>query len=109
MTSQSSDLELTIGPHTFVVDSDPAVSLSLASDGRDGDSDLRNLRIRIRHDLPESLWRETLLHEVIHMCLALTHLAPRWDEETEEDLVRALTPYLAMVLEDVAKARRPKG
>jgi len=43
------------------------------------------------------------------MCLALTHLSPRWDEETEEDLVRALTPYLAMVLEDVAKARRPKG
>jgi len=108
MTSQSSDLELTIGPHTFVVDSDPAVSLSLASDGRDGDSDLRSLRIRVRHDLPESLWRETLLHEVLHMCLGLTHLSPRLSEEEEEDLVRAITPYLAMVLDEVAAARRPK-
>ena len=102
-------MELSIGPHTFEVWSDPDTSLVLASEGKDADSDLRRLRIRVRHDLPESLWRETLLHEVIHMCLALTHLAPRWDEETEEDLVRALAPYLAMVLEDVAKARRPKG
>ena len=102
-------MELRICPHVFEVWSDPDTSLALASEQRDADSDLRRLRIRVRHDLPESLWRETLLHEVVHMCLALTHLAPRWDEETEEDLVRALTPYLAMVLEDVAKARRPKG
>jgi len=101
-------VELSIGPHTFVVDSDPAVSLALASEGRDGDSDLRGLRIRIRHDLPESLWRETLLHEVVHMCLALTHLSPRLSEEDEEDLVRALTPYLAQVLDAVAAAKRPK-
>jgi hypothetical protein len=102
-------VELSIGPHRFVVVSDPATSLELASEGRDGDSDLRRLKIRVRHDLPESLWRETLLHEVIHMCLALTHLSPRFEGDAEEDLVRALTPYLAMVLEDVAKARRPKG
>ena len=102
-------MELTIGPHTFEVWSDPDTSLALASEGKDADSDFRRLRIRVRHDLPESVWRETLLHEVIHMCLALTHLSPRWDEDAEEDLVRALAPYLAMVLEDVAKARRPKG
>jgi len=101
-------VELNIGPHTFEVLSDEATSLHLASEGRDGDSDLRNLRIRIRHDLPESLWRETLLHEVIHMCLALTHLSPRWSDEEEEDLVRALTPYLAMVVGQVGTARRPK-
>jgi len=101
-------VELTIGPHTFVVDSDPAVSLALASEGRDADSDLRGLRIRVRHDLPESLWRETLLHEVLHMCIGLTHLSPRLSEEEEEDLVRAVTPYLAQVLEDVAAAKRPK-
>jgi hypothetical protein len=102
-------VELTIGPHRFVVESNAATSLALASEGKDGDSDLRGLRIRVRHDLPESLWRETLLHEVLHMCLALTHLSPRLEEEAEEDLVRAIAPYLAMVLEDVAKARRPKG
>jgi len=101
-------VELTIGPHTFVVESDPATSLSLASEGRDGDSDLRNLRIRIRHDLPQTLWRETLLHEVIHMALALTHLSPRLSDDEEEDLVRALTPYLAMALDTVAGLRRPE-
>ena len=42
------------------------------------------------------------------MCLALTHLSPRWSDEEEEDLVRALTPYLAMVVEQVGTARRPK-
>ena len=102
-------VELSIGPHTFEVWSDPDTALELASEGKDADSDLRRLRIRVRHDLPESVWRETLLHEVIHMCLALTHLAPRWDEDTEEDLVRALAPYLAMVLDELAKARRPRG
>ena len=104
----SGEMELTVGPHTFTVESDPATSLSLASEGRDADSDLRGLRIRIRHDLPQTVWRETLLHETLHMCLALTHLSPRLSEEEEEDLVRAITPYLAMVLDDVAAARRPK-
>ena len=102
-------MELSIGPHTFTVWSDPDTSLQLASEGKDGDSDVRFLRIRVRHDLPDSLWRETLLHEVLHMCLALTHLAVRLDDDAEEDLVRALAPYLAQCLQDIAKARRPRA
>lgn len=102
-------MEVSIGPHTLTIQSDPATSLELASEGKDGDSDLRHLRIRVRHDLPESLWRETLLHEVVHMCLALTHLAQRLSDEDEEDLVRALTPYLAQALPALVKARRPSS
>lgn len=102
-------MELTIGPHTFEVWSDPDTSLVLASEGKDADSDLRHLRIRIRHDLPESVWRETLLHEVLHMCLALTHLSPRLSDDEEEDLVRALSPYLYGCLDVLAKARRPRA
>jgi hypothetical protein len=102
-------VELTIGPHRLRVLSDPATSLALASDGKDGDSSLRDLTIRVRHDLPESLWRETLLHEVLHMCLALTHLAQRLDDDAEEDLVRAVTPYLAQCVADVVRLRRPRG
>lgn len=102
-------MELTIGPHTFTVVSERVTSLELASEGKDADSSLRDLRIRVRHDLPESLWRETLLHEVIHMCLALTHLAARLETDDEEDLVRAIAPYLAQCVQDVAKARPPRG
>ena len=102
-------MELTIGPHTFEVWSDPDTSLVLASEGKDADSDLSRLRIRIRHDLAESVWQETLLHETLHMCLALTHLSERLGDDEEEDLVRALSPYLAQCLEPLAKARRPRG
>ena len=102
-------MELTIGPHTFEVWSDPDTSLVLASEGKDADSDLRHLRIRIRHDLPESVWQETLLHETLHMCLALTHLSHRLGDEEEEDLVRALSPYLAQCLKPLAQAKRPRA
>jgi hypothetical protein len=49
------------------------------------------------------------VHEVLHMCLALTHLSQRLYDDAEEDLVRAVTPYLAQCITDVAKARRPRG
>jgi hypothetical protein len=88
-------VELTVGPHTVTVWCDPATSLALAREGKAADSDPERLSIRIRHDLALSVWRETLLHELLHHIIALTPLAAEWDEDTEERVVRALSPYLA--------------
>jgi hypothetical protein len=88
-------MELTVGPHTVTVWCDPATSLALAREGKAADSDPERLSIRIRHDLALSVWRETLVHEVLHHIIALTPMAAEWDESTEEQVVRALSPYLS--------------
>lgn len=52
-----------IGPHTY------QVILSLPEEGLEqvrGDSNCRNLRIRIRKDMNKHLMWETFLHEVLH-------------------------------------------
>lgn len=88
-------MEVRLGPHAVRVLSDDTVTLELAKEGKQADSDSETLTIRIRSDLTLSVWRECLCHEVLHMAISLTHLSARWDADTEEDVVRALSPYLA--------------
>ena len=100
-------LTLRIGPHRVRVISDPATDVQLADADLLGDSDATRLTIRIRSDLPTSVWHDTLVHEVLHHVLALTHLATSWSDDDEEAVVRTLTPHLVQLglLKDVVDRR----
>lgn len=87
-------LKIKVGPHEIAVISDQATTLDLLREGKYGDSDPGALTIRVRSDLPPSVWRETVMHEALHHVVALTHLAVRWADGEEEEIIRALSPYL---------------
>ena len=90
-------MELTIGPHIWRVVSDPEFDVLMAAEGHLGETLPDQLVIRVRSDLPKSVWMETLLHEVIHACWSLTSL-PETMGEREEEVVRALSPLLAQTV-----------
>jgi hypothetical protein len=83
-----------IGPHNVKIVSDHKTDLRLIDDGHYAESDVGHLRIFIRSDLPESVWHETLIHEVLHHIWALTSLKERYSSEQEEEVIRAISPYL---------------
>lgn len=91
-------MELTVGPHIIRVLTGEDVDLDLAERGLTGESDSSRLTIRVRSDLPASVRNETLLHELLHHVINLTHLAARWSDEQEEEVVRALSPLLSMAV-----------
>jgi hypothetical protein len=39
-----------------------------------------------------------MLHELLHHVIGLTHLAAKWSEDEQEEVIRALSPWLAMVV-----------
>ena len=85
-----------IGPHNFAVHSNNNHTHRLIRDGKYGETDLDKLSIYIRHDLPASLWDETLCHEVIHAAFAVSGLNHQLDDE--ERIVATLAPYLSQAL-----------
>lgn len=91
-------MELTVGPHIVRVLSDHDTDILLAEAGVSGDSDTDRLIIRVRSDLPSTVRNEVLLHELLHHVIALTHLQVRWSDEEQEEVVRALSPLLAMAV-----------
>jgi hypothetical protein len=91
------DVEIALGPYTIRVISDEQTDLLLAEDGHEGDSDVRRGWIRVRSDLSHARYREVLLHELMHHVVHLTHLQTRWSEDEQEEVIRALAPWLAMV------------
>ena len=91
-------MEIALGPYTVRVLRDEATDLLLADDRVDGDSDVRKGVIRVRSDLDHARFREVLLHELLHHVVALTHLATKWSEDEQEEAIRALSPWLAMVV-----------
>jgi len=91
-------VDIALGPYTIRVLCDEATDLLLADDRVDGDSDVRKGLIRVRSDLDHARKREVVLHELLHHCCALTHLAVRWSEDEQEEVIRALAPWLAMVV-----------
>jgi hypothetical protein len=91
-------MKIAMGPHSIEVISDSKTTVELASEGKYGDSDPGKLQIRVRGDLPISVYREVLVHELIHHAIALTALASKLNEPEEEELVRSLSPYLAQAL-----------
>lgn len=88
-------MELTLGPYTVRVVSDEATDLLLAEDGHEGDSDVRRGVIRVRSDLDHARRREVIVHELLHHVIHLTHLEARWSDDEQEEVIRALAPWLA--------------
>lgn len=91
-------MEIELGPYVIRVISDEATDIRLAEDSVDGDSDVRRGVIRVRSDLDHARFREVLLHELLHHVVGLTHLQTRWSDEEQEEVIRALSPWLAMVV-----------
>ena len=89
-------MEIALGPYVIRVVCDDATDLSLAEYGREGDSDVRKGTIRVRSDLDHARRTEVLVHELLHHVVGLTHLQVRWSEDEQEEVVRALSPWLAM-------------
>jgi hypothetical protein len=88
-------VELNLGPYTVRVVRDERTDLELADLGVDGDSDVRRGVIRVRSDLDVARQREVMVHELLHHVIALTHLQARWSEDEQEEVIRALAPWLA--------------
>lgn len=87
-------MEIIIGAHVVKVIMDGDADLELARSGDFGDSDVERLTIRVRSDVPLSVQRETLLHEVMHHCWSQTPLAVMFTSEQEEQVIRGLAPML---------------
>lgn len=88
-------MEITLGPYVIRVVTDEATDLRLAADGLLGESDVRAGTIYVRSDLDYARRREVLLHELLHHVIGLTHLAARWSDDEQEEVIRALSPWLA--------------
>jgi hypothetical protein len=84
-----------IGPFDFQVLSDPDTDRELLEAGDAGASDTLRLTIKVRSDLPAAVRHETLVHEVLHCILSVTHYGSELAEQDEERLVRTLAPHLA--------------
>ena len=93
-----SEVELNLGPYAVKVVSDEATDLALAEESLEGDSDVKRGIIRVRSDLDHARTREVILHELLHHVVGLTHLAVKWSDEEQEEVIRALSPWLAMVV-----------
>jgi hypothetical protein len=89
------EVEIALGPYTIRLLRDEATDLLLADERVDGDSDVRKGVIRVRSDLDHARFREVLVHELLHHVVALTHLQGRWSEDEQEEVIRALAPWLA--------------
>ena len=91
-------MELTLGPYTVKVVRNDATDLRLAAEGLVGESDVRSGTIYVRSDLDYAREREVIIHELLHHIVGLTHLQARWSEDEQEEVIRALAPWLAMVV-----------
>jgi len=90
------EVEITLGPYVIRVMTDEATDLRLADEGHDGDSDVRAGVIRVRSDLDHARRREVIVHELLHHVINLTHLQARWSDDEQEEVIRALSPWLSM-------------
>jgi len=90
-------VNIALGPHVVSVVMDKKTTEQLARDGKMGDSDLERLEIRIRSDLPRSVFRETLVHEALHHVIGLTAWFEKLSDEQQEDLIRSISPYVAQL------------
>ena len=91
-------MDVALGPYTIRVLSDEATDVLLAEEGHAGDSDVTRGIIRVRSDLDHARKREVILHELLHHVVGLTHLAAKWSDDEQEEVIRALAPWLASVV-----------
>ena len=88
-------MELSLGPYVIRLVRDDATDLRLAAEGLVGESDVRSGTIYVRSDLDFAREREEIVHELLHHVIGLTHLQARWSDEEQEEVIRALSPWLA--------------
>ena len=88
-------MELNLGPYVVRIVKDDATDLRLAEDNLLGESDVKKGLIYVRSDLDYAREREVLVHELLHHVIALTHLQARWTDDEQEEIIRALAPWLA--------------
>jgi hypothetical protein len=91
-------VELNLGPYLLQVVRDEATDLRLAEAGLSGESNINKGLIYVRSDLDYAREREVILHELLHHVVGFTHLAARWSEDEQEEVIRALAPWLAMAV-----------
>ena len=89
---------IALGPYTVKVVRDDATDLRLAEAGLSGESDVTRGLIYVRSDLDYAREREVLLHELLHHVVGFTHLAARWSDDEQEEVIRAVAPWLAMAV-----------
>ena len=91
-------VEIALGPYTVKVVRDDATDLRLAEAGLSGESDVTRGLIYVRSDLDYAREREVILHELLHHVVGFTHLAARWSDDEQEEVIRAVAPWLAMAV-----------
>jgi len=91
-------VDLNLGPYRLRIVRDEQTDLELADLRVEGDSDVRKGTIRVRSDLDPARQREVMVHELLHHVVALTHLQVKWSEDEQEEVIRALAPWLASVV-----------
>ena len=92
-----------IGHAFFDVKTDPATVLDLATNNNSGESDGNRLVLKVRPDYPFQTVAETLLHEILHMCLFVTGTDQMLEDDVEEKVVRPMAMALFGVLRDNPK------
>lgn len=92
------NVELNLGPYLVRVLRDEATDLELADENVEGDSNIRKGLIRVRSDLDHARQREVIVHELLHHVIGLTHLQAKWSDDEQEEVIRALAPWLATVV-----------
>jgi hypothetical protein len=99
VTSRSSEHRfLSLGHYTVRVEWSIDIDVELADAGVVGDSDVQAGVIRVRSDLPLDRRREVVLHELLHHVVHLTHLGAKWDDDEQEEVIRAISPWLAQAV-----------
>ena len=93
-----STVELSLGPYSVQVVRDDATDLRLAEAGLAGESNISKGLSYVRTDLDYSREREVILHELLHHVVGFTHLAAKWSDDEQEEVIRALAPWLAMAV-----------
>jgi hypothetical protein len=91
-------MEIALGPYTVTVVRNDATDLRLAEAGMAGESDVTKGLIYVRSDLDYAREREVIVHELLHHVVGFTHLAARWSEDEQEEVIRAVAPWLAMAV-----------
>lgn len=64
-----------------------------------GHTDHDALTVILSEKMPDSLARETLMHELLHVVNEVTGLRSKWGNAKEERIVRRLSPILLELLQ----------
>ena len=73
------------------------------SDDDFGTTNFTNQVIRIDSDVPKQKQEETLLHEILHICMwqtGLEHIIKQGDKISEEDIIMGMSMALYLVVKD---------